>query len=345
MAKTCSVILAAGEGKRMKSNRPKVMSPVLFKPMLKWVIDAAVQASIDDICVVTGYMREDVEQYLQSLQGKFHSVFQSERKGTWHAVQMADQFLRKYQGGDVLILNGDAPFIDASTIAAAHELHISEGNAVTVISAELDNPFGYGRIVRDSESGMLKAIIEQKDANHRVQAIKEVNSGAYWFDVDSLLSVLYDISNKNAQGEYYLPDAIKLIIGRGLRVNAFVAASPDTVLGANDCLQLHQLNTLAREKILRHFMAEGVDIPCADGVIIGPDVHLENNITILPGTILRGQTTVRSGCMLGPNTLLTDCSVGEGAVLNTVQATGCVIGDNEVHGPYEVIRSHEETTL
>ena len=117
------------------------------------------------------------------------------------------------------------------------------------------------------------------------------------------------------------------------------------VLGANDCLQLHQLNTLAREKILRHFMAEGVDIPCADGVIIGPDVHLENNITILPGTILRGQTTVRSGCMLGPNTLLTDCSVGEGAVLNTVQATGCVIGDNEVHGPYEVIRSHEETTL
>ena len=103
-----------------------------------------------------------------------------------------------------------------------------------------------------------------------------------------------------------------MIIGRGLRVNAFVAASPDTVLGANDCLQPHQLNTLARERILRHFMAEGVDIPCADGVIIGPDVHLENNITILPGTILRGQTTVRSGCMLGPNTLLTDCSVGGG---------------------------------
>lgn len=345
MAKICSVILAAGEGKRMKTNRPKVMSPVLFKPMLKWVIDAARLADIDHICVVTGYMREDVEQYLNGLHGKYHSVFQAERKGTAHAVMMADQFLRKYQGGDVLILNGDAPFIDAATISAAHELHISEGNAVTVISAELDNPFGYGRIVRDSESGMLKAIIEQKDANHRVQSIKEINSGAYWFDVDALLSVLYDISNKNSQGEYYLPDAVKLIIGRGLRVNAFIAASPDTVLGANDCLQLHTLNTMARDRILHHYMAEGVDIPCDDGVIIGPDVQLENNTTILPGTILRGDTTVGSGCVLGPNTLITDCTVGENVVLNAVQCTGCEIGDNEVHGPFEVMGPDEEATL
>lgn len=344
MAKICSVILAAGEGKRMKSNRPKVMSPVLFKPMLKWVIDAAQGADIDRICVVTGYMREDVEQYLSSLRGKFHSVFQPERKGTAHAVMMADQFLRKYQGGDVLILNGDAPFIDAATISAAHELHISEGNAVTVISAELQNPFGYGRIVRDSESGMLKAIIEQKDANHRVQSIKEVNSGAYWFDVDALLSVLYDISNKNAQGEYYLPDAIKLIIGRGLRVNAFIAASPDTVMGANDCVQLHTLNTMARERILHHFMAEGVDIPCTDGVVIGPDVQLENNTTILPGTILRGNTTVGSGCTLGPSTMVTDCTIGENVVLNAVQCTGCEIGDNEIHGPFTVVQPKEQPT-
>ena len=187
------------EKNRWKSNRPKVMSPVLFRPMLKWVIVRRHRQALTISCGHRLYEGR-IGQYLQSLQGKFHSVFQSERKGTGHAVRMADQFLRQYPGWGCPDLKRDAPFIDPSTIAAAHEAHISEGNAVTVISAELDNPFGYGRIVRDSESGMLKAIIEQKDANHRVQAIKEVNSGAYWFDVDALLSVLYDISNKNAQG-------------------------------------------------------------------------------------------------------------------------------------------------
>lgn len=334
MAKVCSIILAAGEGKRMKSNRPKVLSPVLFKPMLKWVIDAAEASDIDHICIVTGYMREDVEQYLSGLHGRYHSVFQAERKGTAHAVRMADEFLRKYRGGDVLILNGDAPFIDAATIKKAHELHITEGNAVTVISAEVDNPFGYGRIVRDSETGMLKNIIEQKDANARVRAIREVNSGAYWFDVDALLSVLYDISNKNAQGEYYLPDAVKLILGRGLRANAFTAENADTVLGANDCLQLHELNAIARDRILRAYMVEGVDIPCADGVVIGPDVELESNITLLPGTILRGETSVGSGSVLGPNTLVTDCRIGENVALNAVQCAGLVIGDNQSYGPF-----------
>lgn len=341
MAKLCSVILAAGEGKRMKSNRPKALSPVLFKPMLRWVMDAAGQSGIQDICVVAGYMREDVEQYLHTLPRRSESVFQAERKGTGHAVMMADPFLRRHQGGDVLILNGDAPFIDAQTIQAAHELHLTEGNAVTVISAELENPFGYGRIVRDSESGMLKAIVEQKDANKRVQSIKEVNSGAYWFDVDALLSVLYDISNQNAQGEYYLPDAIKLIIQRGLRVNAFTAASSDTVLGANDCLQLYGLNKIARERILHAHMVNGIDIPCTDGVIIGPDVTLESNTTILPGTILRGVTSVGGGCVLGPNTMITDCKIGENVTLNSVQCTSLTIKDGDMIPPFSVLVNTE----
>ncbi|HIS70339.1 MAG TPA: NTP transferase domain-containing protein [Candidatus Gallacutalibacter stercoravium] len=332
--KTCCIILAGGEGKRMKFNRPKVLSPVLFKPMLSWVADAARQARIDSLCVVTGYMHEQLEEYISHMPYPVHTVFQAQRKGTGHAVMMADAFLRPFAGGDVLVLNGDAPFIDAETIQAAHELHISESNAVTVISAELEDPFGYGRIVRDSISGMLKSIVEQKDANARVQAVKEVNSGAYWFDVDALLSVLYDIKNDNAQGEYYLPDAVKLILSRGLRANAYIAASPDTVRGANDCLQLHELNTLARRRLLRAHMQNGIDIPCTDGVIIGPDVRLEGNTTILPGTILRGKTTVGSGCVLGPSTLVDGCTIGDNVVLNAVQCRGVTIASGEKHGPF-----------
>jgi bifunctional UDP-N-acetylglucosamine pyrophosphorylase/glucosamine-1-phosphate N-acetyltransferase len=340
MAKPCCVILAAGEGKRMKNSRPKVLSPVLFKPMLQWVADAARGAGIDDLCVVTGYQREQVEAYLAAQEGAYHCVFQQERKGTAHAVMMAEGFLAAHRGEDVLVLNGDAPLIDAETIRAAHALHLAENNAVTVISAELSDPFGYGRIVRDSETGMLKAIVEQKDANERVRAIREVNSGAYWFDVDALLSVLHGIGNQNAQGEYYLPDAVKLILGRGLRADAYTAQNPDTVLGANDCLQLHALNTIARRRILDAAMAEGVDIPCDDGVIIGPDVKLQNNISILPGTILRGRTAVGCGCTLGPNTLLTDCVVGREVVLNAVQAEASVFRDGERLGPFVALAGY-----
>ena len=334
MSDLCAVVLAAGEGKRMKTNRPKVLSPVLFKPLLGWVLDAAQKAGIDATCVVTGYMHEAVEEYVNARKGMCETVFQQERKGTGHAVMTAAEFLKKFSGSDVLILNGDSPFIDSDTIKAAHELHIAEGNAVTVVSAELSNPFGYGRIVRDSVSGMLKAIVEQKDANERVQAIHEVNSGAYWFDVDALLSVLYDIKNQNAQGEYYLPDAIKLLISHGLRANAFTALNPQAVLGANDCLQLHELNGIARERILNALMKDGIDIPCTDGVIVGPDVTVEHNVCILPGTILCGETYISSGCTLGPNTYVKDSNIGCDAVLNNVSCIGRTIRGGEKYGPF-----------
>ena len=334
MSHLCAVILAAGEGKRMKSNRPKVLSPVLFKPMLGWVVDAAKKAGIGDICVVTGYMHEDVERYLNKLPGEYETVFQHERKGTGHAVMTAAEFLKKYSGSDVLILNGDSPFIDSGTIERSHELHIGEGNAVTVISAELENPFGYGRIVRDSMAGTLKAIVEQKDANERVQAIREINSGAYWFDVDALLSVLYDINNQNAQGEYYLPDAIKLLIERGLRADAFIASNGETVLGANDCLQLHDLNGIARKRILNALMKNGIDIPCTDGVIVGPDVTVEQNVCLLPGTILCGQSYISSGCVLGPNTYIENSNIGCDAKLSNVSCVGHTVRGGETLGPF-----------
>ena len=242
----CAVILAGGEGKRMKSNKPKTLSPVLGKPMLLWVISAVRNAGIDDLCVVKGFKKEDVEQFLSTLDFNVESVFQAERLGTGHAVMMAKNFLKSHDG-NVVILNGDAPFMTAETIKNSLEQHTKSGCAATVISARVDNPHGYGRIVRDTD-GSLKAIVEHKDADEETLKIDEVNSGGYWFDCQKLLSVLDRIKSDNAAGEYYLPDAIELLLKDGQKVGAYTAECSDAVLGANDPAQLEELNQIAVKK-------------------------------------------------------------------------------------------------
>lgn len=242
----CAVILAGGEGKRMKSNKPKTLSPVLGKPMLLWVISAVRNAGIDDLCVVKGFKKEDVEEFLSTLDFNVDSVFQAERLGTGHAVMMAKDFLKSHDG-NVVILNGDAPFMTAETIKNSLEQHTKSGCAATVISARVDDPHGYGRIVRDTD-GSLKAIVEHKDADEETLKIDEVNSGGYWFDCQKLLSVLDRIKSDNAAGEYYLPDAIELLLKDGQKVGAYTAECSDAVLGANDPAQLEELNQIAIKK-------------------------------------------------------------------------------------------------
>ena len=246
MNNKCAVILAGGEGKRMKSDLPKPMNEVLGKPMLRWVIDAVKEAGIDDICVFTGFKTEITEAYLDALPFAVSHVLQSERLGTGHAVMMAKDFLKE-KGGDVVILCGDAPFMDTATIADAYTDHNESGASATVISAMLDDPTGYGRIVRNPD-GTLKSIVEQKEADEATLAIKEVNSGGYWFDTMDLLGVLDDIKANNSAKEYYLPDALWLLLQNGKKVGAFTASSPDTVLGANDPQQLKELNEIAKGK-------------------------------------------------------------------------------------------------
>lgn len=242
----CAIILAGGEGKRMKSDKPKPMSPVLGKPMLLWVISALKRAGVDDICVVKGYHKEYIEEFLETLDFPVESVYQKERLGTGHAVMMAKDFLASH-GGNVVILNGDAPFLASETIENSLKQHLAAGSAATVISAELDDPTGYGRIVRD-ESGNLKAIVEHKDADPDTLKINEVNSGGYWFDTEQLLGVLDKIKSDNKAGEYYLPDAVKLLLQNGKTVGAYTAECSDAVLGANDPEQLEELNQIAKEK-------------------------------------------------------------------------------------------------
>lgn len=241
-----AVILAGGEGKRMKSDKPKALSEVLNKPMLRWVIDSVKGAGIDNVCVVTGFKREYIEEYLHILPFDTETAYQSQRLGTGHAVMMCREFLRKNEG-DVVVLNGDAPFMDSETVKEAYRLHKESNSSATVISAKVDDPFGYGRIVRDAD-GAIKAIVEQKDAGKEEQSINEVNSGGYWFNTESLLDVLDEITANNAGGEYYLTDAVSILLNKGKTVCAYTAQSSNTVLGANDPEQLKRLNEIARAK-------------------------------------------------------------------------------------------------
>lgn len=339
---TSAIILAGGEGRRMKSQLPKVLAEVLFKPMLRWVIDAVRSAGIKDICVVTGSKREFVEEYLSSLPFKVETVYQSERLGTAHAVMQAGDFLKRHTGSDVLILNGDAPFIGVDTIRDAFVTHnqigevdtevfdwdnpidSSDERGCTVISAEVENPTGYGRIIHETADSndynlnMLKAIVEEKEADDEIRKITEVNSGAYWFEVDSLINALGKVKKSEKTGEYYLTDTISIIKDSGKAVLAFKAKNSDSVLGANDCIQLSQLNSIARKRILEKHMKNGVNIPCTDGVIIGKDVKIGSNTTILPSSIIRGKTTIGSFCEIGPSVLLDSCEISDNNAISNI---------------------------
>ena len=311
--KTCALVLAGGEGTRMKSNRPKVLAEVLFKPMIHWVTDAVKNAGIDDICVVTGSKREFVKEYLKTLPYPVETVFQPERLGTGHAVMMAKNFLEAHRGQKIIILGGDAPFISSDVIKAAFEA--GKDTACTVITAEVDVPEGYGRIVRADDGISLKAIVEEKEADDETRRIKEINSGAYCFDTDMLIDALGKLTKSAKTGEYYLTDTIEIIKNSGKSVIAYKSDNSDVVLGANDRVQLAQLNEIARTRVLESHMRNGVSIPCTDGIIIGTDVEIGANTVILPSTVIKGKTTVGSFCELGPAALIDSCKISDNVCL------------------------------
>lgn len=335
----CAIVLAAGEGKRMKSKKPKAMMEVLFKPMLGWVIDSVREAGVKDVCVVTGHLEQFVKEYLSKTyvgENACSTVTQYERKGTGHAVMMAKEFLEAHRGGSVLILNGDAPFMDCRNISNSFCFHEVQGSCVTVISAMLDDPTGYGRILRAAD-GTLMSIVEHKEATMEQLAVKEVNSGAYWFNVDALLSVLDTdhITQSSVTGEYYLPDAVKLL---GDASSAFTADNASVVMGANDPVQLNELNQIARASIINNMVAEGVSITCTDGVIIGPDVSIGSGTVVLPGTILRGKVSIGSDCTIGPNTMIENSTVHDHVIINASQVKQSEILDGTDIGPFSQIR-------
>ena len=341
MTGNCAVILAAGEGTRMKSKKPKVLAEVLFKPMIDWVIDSAKACGMEEenICVVTGHGREQLEAALpQGVQ----TVVQTERLGTGHAVMQAREFLRAHGSANVLILGGDAPFMDGETVSMALQYHTRANSAATVISADVTDPTGYGRIVRDTY-GDFSGITEEKDATEAQKAIREVNSGAYWFNIQALLVALEKMETNakyrlNAAKEYYLTDAIEILRSMGQRVTTFNSRSEDVVLGANDRDQLAHLNEIARQKIIRRHRLAGVSIPFDTGVIIAPDVQIGRDAEILQGTILKGKTEIGEDAVVGPNSVLENCVIGAGATVTQTYGTDVRVGEKTQVGPFARLR-------
>lgn len=316
----------------MKSRHPKVLSEVLFKPMISWVTGCCAQAGLTRGAAVLGNGADEVAALLPET---FTTVIQAERLGTGHAASMAQDFLRAGGFSHALVLNGDAPFLDSGDLRAAYEQHTGSGNLVTVISAEIENPFGYGRILREGEA--VVGIVEQKDADEAQQAIREVNSGAYWFEAAFLLDYFAGMQCANAQGEYYLTDTVACAVGKGGKVGAH-SASPLSVLGANDRVQLRFLNQTANSRTLHKHMMNGVNIPFADGVVIGPDVEIGPDTTILPGTILKGSTKVGADCEIGPNSYLIDAVVGDSCTVTSSQIEKSTLEDRVRIGPMSNIR-------
>ena len=328
-----AVILAGGQGKRMKAPIPKPMFKVLGEPMLEWVLSACEAAELSRICVVTGYESKQIEDYLG---GRCRTAFQAERLGTGHAVMQTIPFLSEEKSGSTLVLCGDAPFIDSETIAQSLERHIKEKNAVTVITANVEQPFGYGRILR-TDSG-ISGIVEEKDATEEQRKINEINSGCYWFRTADLIDLLGKIQNNNAQKEYYLTDTIAIALQDGLRAGAFCSQNPNVVLGANDRKGLLKLNTAARMNVLEKHMDNGVGFSCTDGIVIERSVEIGAGTEILPNVILRGKTKIGANCVIGPNCVIEDTVIGDNVSLNTVQAYQSEI-DADVHiGPFVHIR-------
>lgn len=328
-----AIILAGGQGKRMKADMPKPLFKVLGEPMLEWVISACRSADIGDICVVKGFKGEMIDEYLD---GRCKTVLQAERLGTGHAVMQAVPFLEADPEDNTLVLCGDAPFIDEDTIRESLVLHKQNGNAVTVITAELENPFGYGRVIR-TESG-ISGIVEQKDATDQQKAIQEVNSGCYWFRTADLMELLKGLTNDNAQKEYYLTDTVGIAVSSGKKAGAYKSANPDIIKGANDRKDLLELNTYARMAVIRKHMANGVGFVCTDGVIIERSVEIAAGTEILPGTILKGCTTIGADCTIGPNAVIENCTLCDNVTFNSSQASGSVIESGVDVGPFVHIR-------
>lgn len=328
-----AVILAGGQGKRMKADIPKPLFKVLGEPMLNWVISACEAAELSDICVVKGFKGKMIDEYLD---GKYTTVLQAERLGTGHAVQQAIPFLENDTTGNTLVLCGDAPFIDEATIRESLVIHKQQNNAVTVITAELDEPFGYGRIIRSA--GGISGIVEQKDATDEQKLIKEVNSGAYWFRTADLIELLGKLKNDNVQNEYYLTDTVAIALAEGRNAGAYKSDNADIIKGANDRKDLLELNTYARMAVIEKHLANGVEFTCTDGVVIERGVEIGVGTEILPNTILRKNTTIGKNCKIGPNTVVENCKIGDDVNLHTVQAYESEIEAGVKIGPYVHIR-------
>ena len=330
---TAAIVLAAGAGTRMKSKKPKVAHEVLGKPLVRWVVDAAREAGVEHVVSVVGHAREQVAPLVE---GDTEIVVQKQQNGTAGAVAVCADALADFDGS-LVVLSGDCPLISSETIAALVKVREDADAAVVVLSMELENPFGYGRIIR-GEDGSVVRIVEQKDATPEEAAVCECNSGFYCFDAKALFAALSKVGSDNAQGEFYLTDVLEICRNEGRVVTALTAQDPTECLGVNSRAQLAQAASVMRDRINARHLAAGVTMWDPSSVWIGPDVRIERDVELLPQVILMGSTFIGEDSVVGPNTRLTDTTVGRGCVIDETVAVEAVVDDGATCGPRAYLR-------
>ncbi|WP_317416229.1 bifunctional UDP-N-acetylglucosamine diphosphorylase/glucosamine-1-phosphate N-acetyltransferase GlmU [Thermophilibacter provencensis] len=331
-----AIILAAGEGTRMKSRHPKVMHKLLDRPLVSWVTRAARAAGAERIVVVVGNGAQEVRDHLAN-EKNVEFVEQAERLGTGHAVRVALE-ATGIDAGPVVILNGDLPLIEPKTVRAFAESVADGGRAASVLTMTPPDPHGYGRIEL-AEDGTVARIIEQKDCTSEQDArLLECNAGCYAFDGALLAAHVSEIGNDNAQGEYYLPDMVEILRGHGHATTIVHCEDYREGLGANNRVQLAELAALARDRINERLMLDGVTMLDPATTWVGPDVTVGRDTVLLPMTMLWGATSVGEECVLGPNTRLTDCTVADHVTLEETVGVDVTIEKDVTCGPRAYLR-------
>lgn len=333
MTNRYAVILAAGKGTRMKSSLYKVLHPVMGRPMVQHVIDQLRPTGLDQTITVVGFGAEAVQETIGD-QSKY--VIQEKQLGTGHAVLAAKDLLED-KDGTTMVVCGDTPLITNETFLALFEHHEKEEAKATILTAQIDDPAGYGRVIRNA-SGEVERIVEHKDATEEELLVQEINTGTYCFDNKALFAALQEVSNDNAQGEYYLPDVIEILRNQGQKVSAFKTSDFEETLGVNDRVALAAAEKVLKRRINEKHMRNGVTIIDPDHTYIHPDVEIEPDVVIHPGTVIKGNTEIKQHAEIGPNSEISNCYIGEGTVIRHSVAKDSRVGNRVNVGPFAHIR-------
>jgi bifunctional UDP-N-acetylglucosamine pyrophosphorylase/glucosamine-1-phosphate N-acetyltransferase len=335
-ARLAVIVLAAGQGTRMKSSTPKVLHRIGGRSLVGHVLQTAYSLTPERVVIVVRHERDQVVDAVRDVAPEVVVVDQDEIPGTGRAVELALDQLPGFDG-DVLVLSGDVPLLEADTLADLVSAHRRGSAAATVLSAQVDDATGYGRVIRDAD-GAVRRIVEQKDATEDEASVTEINAGVYVFQAPALRQHIALVGTTNAQGEKYLTDVVALL--RDSRLTVAVSSAPDaaSALGVNDRVQLAEAARLLNARTVRHWQLEGATILDPATTWIDVDATLAPDVTVLPNTHILRSTVIGEGALVGPDTSLVDCEVGEGATVTRTDATLAVIGPAATVGPFAYLR-------
>ncbi|MGE7624293.1 bifunctional UDP-N-acetylglucosamine diphosphorylase/glucosamine-1-phosphate N-acetyltransferase GlmU [Viridibacillus sp. NPDC096237] len=337
MTNVYAVILAAGQGTRMKSKLYKVLHPVCGKPMVEHVVDHIQSLDVERIVTIVGYGAEKVKEQLGE---KSEYVLQADQLGTAHAVQQVEPILGELEGTTIVIC-GDTPLIRPETMKALFEHHESNHAKATILTAIAEDPTGYGRILRSTDQ-QVSQIVEQKDATPEQRQVKEINTGTYCFDNKALFAALKLVKNDNAQGEYYLPDVIEILQKQGEVVAAYVTENFAETLGVNDRFALSQAEEIMRARINEQHMRNGVTIINPNNTYISVDAQIGHDTVIQPGVIIEGASSIGEDCIIGPNSHIQNSRIGNRTTIHSSVVRDSVIGEDTAVGPFAHIRPNSD---